>query len=76
MGQILMMQELGRLLCVIGVLVAAVGLFIWKLGGKLPLGRLPGDLSIQRPGVSFYFPITTCILLSILLSLILWLFRR
>jgi hypothetical protein len=70
------MQELGKLLVIAGLLLTAVGLLLWKTGGLAGLGRLPGDISIQRPGVSFYFPITTCILVSIILTLIMRLFRR
>lgn len=70
------MQELGKIICVIGVLLATVGFLIWKVGGRFPIGRLPGDISIQKPGFSFYFPITTCILLSLILTLILWLLRK
>jgi hypothetical protein len=49
---------------------------LWKTGGLGGLGRLPGDISVQRPGFSFYFPITTCIVISIILTLLMWLFRR
>ena len=49
------MQEIGKTLFVIGLLVAALGFFLWKLGGKLPHGRLPGDIAIQKPNFSFYF---------------------
>ena len=48
----------------------------WPWLGKLPLGRLPGDIIIDRPTFKLYVPITTMILLSALLSLLLWLFRR
>lgn len=72
----LFMQELGKLLVILGLSMAGVGLFLWKLSGKLPLGRLPGDIAIEKPGFSFYFPLGTCLLLSALLTLLLWLFRR
>lgn len=73
-------RELGRLLLLIGVILAAVGAFFF-FGGKLPfrLGRLPGDISYKSEHTSFYFPIVTCIVVSIVLSLIAWLinhFRR
>ena len=64
---------MGRSLVLIGLAIAAVGLLI-MLG--LPLGRLPGDISIRRGNFSFFFPIVTSVLLSILLTLILSLFRR
>jgi len=56
--------------------MALAGLALWKTGGLGGLGRLPGDISVQRPGVSFFFPITTCILISVILTLLMWLFRR
>ena len=68
---------LGRLLIVMGVVLIVAGLVV-IFGGRLPirLGRLPGDIAIHGRNSSFYFPITTCILLSVLLSLVLWIFRR
>ena len=64
-----------RTLILIGLVILAVGL-AWPLIGKLPLGRLPGDIVIDRPGFKFFFPLTTGILVSIVLSLIAWLFRK
>jgi hypothetical protein len=64
---------MGRLLIVIGLVVAAVGLLM-TLG--LPLGRLPGDFSIKRGNFSFYFPLATSILASIVLTLLMMLFGR
>jgi hypothetical protein len=63
----------GRALVLIGLAIAGIGLLV-MLG--LPLGRLPGDLAVKRDNVSFYFPITTSIILSIILTLLLSLFRR
>jgi hypothetical protein len=60
-----------RLLIVLGLLLVAVGL-LWPWISKLPWGRLPGDISIERPGFSFHFPWMTSIVVSIVLSLILW----
>ncbi len=69
------MQHPGWLLIVIGILIALIGL-VWLLGPPLPwLGKLPGDIVIQRDNFKFYFPLTTCILLSLLLTGILWLVR-
>lgn len=73
-------RELGRLLLVFGVALALVGGFLF-FGGRLPfkLGRLPGDIAYQGKNGSFYFPIVTCIVLSVALTLIFWvinLFRR
>jgi len=54
----------------------ALGL-IFSFGGKIPwLGHLPGDIYIQRERFTFYFPLTTCILISVIISLVLYLFRR
>jgi len=64
-----------RLLIGIGLLIAAIGLLRPWLS-KLPLGRLPGDIVIDRPGLKVFSPFTTMIVLSLLLSLILWLWRR
>jgi hypothetical protein len=64
-----------RTLIVIGILIVAVGL-LWKPLSALPLFRLPGDFVIDRPGFKFFFPLTTMLVISLLVSLILWLFRR
>ena len=64
-----------RALIVIGLVILAVGL-AWPLIGKLHLGRLPGDIVIDRPGFKFFFPLATGILVSVVLSLIAWLFRK
>jgi len=70
------MPELGKTLLVVGLSLAAIGLVI-SLAGKIPwLGRLPGDIVVEKENFSFYFPLTTSIGLSILLSLLVWLFRR
>ena len=67
---------MGRSLIIIGVVFIAVGLF-FTLGGKIPwLGRLPGDIAVTKKNFTFYFPITTCILISIVLSFIFFLFTR
>ena len=66
---------MNRLLIVLGSLLVLAGL-AWRWLRKLPLGRLPGDIIIDRPGVKFFFPLTTMILVSLLVSLVLWLFRR
>lgn len=64
-----------RFLVAAGVLIALVGL-LWPWLSKLPLGRLPGDIVVDRPGFKFFAPFTTMIVLSIVISLILWLMRR
>ena len=71
------MQDIGRWLVGIGLLLAAIGVLI-LLAGRfgLPIGRLPGDFSFKEKNVSFYFPLGTSILISVILSLILYLFSR
>lgn len=71
------LRELGRTLFVLGVLLVLVGALFY-FGGRLPfrLGRLPGDLVHKGEHTTFYFPLTTCILLSVGLSLLFWLFTR
>jgi hypothetical protein len=70
------MPELGRTLIVLGIAIVILGV-LFTLGGRIPwLGHLPGDIYIQRGRFSFYFPITTCIVVSALISLVLYLFRR
>jgi Protein of unknown function (DUF2905) len=70
------MREVGKFVAVIGIIITLVGLVMW--GGLVPkwLGRLPGDIRIEREHSAFYFPIVTCIILSILLSLLFSIFRR
>ncbi len=61
---------LGRLLLAAGIAIAAVGAFL-ALGGRLPFGRLPGDISVQGQGGGFFFPIVSCIVLSVVLTIVL-----
>ncbi len=66
-----MHQETGKYLLIAGVLLVIVGVIVYFIGDKLSfLGRLPGDIRIEGQKGSFYFPITTCILLSIVLTLV------
>ena len=70
------MPDLGRTLIFFGLLLLVLGLVL-SLAGKLPwIGHLPGDITIQRGRFTFYFPITTCILISVIVSLVLYYFRR
>ena len=70
------MTEIGKVLMVFGGIMLVVGVLL-TLSGKIPwLGRLPGDIVIQRDNFSFYFPLTTCLLLSVLVSLIFAILRR
>lgn len=64
-----------RALIVVGLVLLAAGL-AWPWLSKLPFGRLPGDISIEREGYSFYFPLTTGVVISVIISIILWIFRR
>ena len=64
-----------RILIVVGVTLLLIGL-LWPWLGKLPLGRLPGDIRIEKDGLTFFFPIVTGIVISVVVSLILWLVRK
>jgi Protein of unknown function (DUF2905) len=70
------MRELGKFVVVTGVIITLLGLVMWSGFAPKWLGRLPGDIRIERGHSAFYFPIVTCIILSILLSLLLSIFRR
>lgn len=64
-----------RILIVAGLALLAIGLG-WPWLSKLPFGRLPGDIHIVRDGFSFHFPIVTCVVISLVLTLLFWIFRR
>ena len=64
-----------RFLIVLGAVLLVIGI-AWPWLSKLGLGRLPGDIAIQRGNFTFYFPLVTCIVISVLLSAVLWLFNR
>jgi Protein of unknown function (DUF2905) len=66
---------MARFLIVLGLGILVVGL-LWPYLSKLGLGRLPGDIVIERENTTFYFPLVTCLLLSLVLSLILWVANR
>jgi len=69
-------QYIGRFLIILGIVVIAIGSLL-LLAGKIPwIGRLPGDIMVQKKNFTFYFPLATSILLSLLLTLIFWLLRR
>lgn len=70
------MNDLGKFLVIIGVFIVVVGLVIWTGFGRSWLGKLPGDIHLTRGNSSFHFPVVTCLLLSLVLSVVLWLFRR
>ncbi len=70
------MAGLGKIVVVFGVVLVALGLWLW-FGPRVPwLGRLPGDIVIEREDFRFYFPLTTCLLISLVLSLLIWAFRK
>ncbi len=70
------MNDIGKFLVIAGLLLVAVGALLWSGIGKGWLGRLPGDINYTRGDFSFHFPLMTCLILSALLTLLLWLFRR
>lgn len=70
------MADLGKLLVILGLFIVVVGLVLWSGVGRGWFGRLPGDIHYSRGNFSFYFPVVTCIVLSLVLSLVLWLFRK
>jgi len=62
-------------LITVGLILVAAGL-LWPLMSKLGLGRLPGDIVVRREGFSLYFPLMTCLVVSVVVSIIIWIFRR
>jgi len=70
------MHELGKLLCLLGLVLVVVGALLWKTGGLGGLGKLPGDIFVQKENATFYFPIVTCLVLSLALTLLAWFLRK
>jgi len=71
------MPQIGMILVIGGIVLAIVGLILWLAGDKLGwIGHLPGDIRVEKENVRFYFPITTMILLSVVVSVILWILRK
>jgi hypothetical protein len=70
------MSELGKMLVIFGVLMVLIGLALWSGFGASWLGRLPGDIRIERGNSTFYFPVVTCIIISVVLSILFSFFRR
>jgi Protein of unknown function (DUF2905) len=68
-------MDLRRFLIALGLVIVVAGI-IWPILSRIGLGRLPGDIVIRRGGGTFYFPIVTCIIVSVVLSALLWLFNR
>jgi hypothetical protein len=71
----LVVAAMQKILIAMGIILVAVGI-AWPWLAQLPLGRLPGDIAIERENMKFYFPLMTSLLLSLLLSLVLYLIRR
>jgi Protein of unknown function (DUF2905) len=71
------MEEIGRLVAVIGLVLVIAGVILWRFPSLFGwVGKLPGDISVQKGNLSLYFPIVTCVLVSIVITLLGWLFRR
>jgi len=68
-------MDVSRTLIILGLVLVAAG-FLWPFLGKIGLGRLPGDIAIERENFRLYIPIATSILISVVLTLLFWLFRR
>ena len=70
------MPSLGKSLIIVGLIIALIGVIL-TLAGRIPwIGRLPGDIYVKRENFTFYFPLATSIIISLILSFILWLFRK
>ena len=70
------MNELGKFITIAGLVIAALGVLLWTGVGRGWLGKLPGDIHFTRGNFSFYFPIVTCLIISAVLTLLMWLFRK
>ena len=68
-------MDIGKLLILVGVALVLLGV-LWLVGERIGLGRLPGDIVVRGERFTLYFPLATCLLLSLLLSLLVWLIRR
>jgi uncharacterized protein HemY len=70
------MNEMGKYLVIVGLLIAAVGVLLWSGVGRGWLGKLPGDINYSKGNFSCHFPIITCLIVSVVLTLLLWLFKK
>ncbi|HEX3989184.1 MAG TPA: DUF2905 domain-containing protein, partial [Verrucomicrobiae bacterium] len=70
------MNDFGKLLVVGGVIMAGIGALLWSGVGRGWLGKLPGDINYSRSNFSFHFPLVTCLLVSAIVSLVLWILRK
>ena len=70
------MNDLGKFMVVAGLLIAVIGALVWSGFGKGWFGKLPGDIHYTNQNFSFYFPLMTCLLISVILTLLMWLFKK
>ncbi|HWF19519.1 MAG TPA: DUF2905 domain-containing protein [Verrucomicrobiae bacterium] len=70
------MNDLGKMLVVFGSVIVVIGVILWSGFGRGWFGRLPGDIHVQKGNFTFYFPVVTCILLSIILTIVMRIFRK
>ena len=70
------MNELGKLLVMLGAVIVLIGLFLWTGLGRSWLGQLPGDIHYKKSNFSFHFPVVTCLLISVALTLLIRIFRK
>jgi len=70
------MNDLGKFMVIGGLVIAAVGALIWSGFGRGWFGQLPGDIHVERGNFSFHFPLVTCLVISVVLTLLWWLFRK
>jgi len=68
-------MPVSKWLIIVGLIFVAAGL-LWPLMSKLGLGRVPGDIVVRRDGFSLYFPLMTCLVISVVVSIVIWIFRR
>jgi len=68
-------MDIRKIIIISGLILIIIGI-AWPWLGKLPLGRLPGDIIIEKPNARLYFPITTMIIISVVISIVLWFFRK
>ena len=69
-------MEIGKFLVIAGLSIAVLGVLIWSGFGRGWFGQLPGDVNVNRGNVTFHFPIVTCLIISAILTVVMWLFRR
>lgn len=70
------MPDIGKSLVILGLVIAVLGVLVWSGFGRGWFGQLPGDVNVNRGNFSFHFPIVTCLIISAILTLVMWLFRR